>query len=99
VQTAPSVADALRQLEASSPDVLLADIGMPGLDGYALIGEIRRREAQTTVHLPAAAITAYAGAQDRTRALAAGFDRHLSKPMDPAAILEAVTGLWRGPAG
>lgn len=96
VQMALSADDALRQLELSSPDILLADIGMPGLDGYALINEIRRREAGTEQHLPAAAISAYAGPKDRQRALAEGFDWHVAKPINPSAILEAVGCIWRG---
>jgi CheY-like chemotaxis protein len=96
VRTAASVREALRHLDASRPDVLLADIGMPGTDGYSLIREVRRREAQTGQRLPAAAITAYAGTQDRERALAAGFDRHVPKPISPAAIVEAVLSMCRG---
>ena len=99
VQTASSVREALRHLDASPPDVLLADIGMPGADGYALIREVRRREAQSGQHLPAAAITAYAGNHDRERALAAGFDRHVSKPISPAAIVEAVRSMCSGADG
>ena len=96
VQTASSVDEALRHLETSRPDVLLADIGMPGADGYALIREVRKREAQSGQHLPASAITAYASSHDRERALAAGFDRHVSKPISPAAIVEAVRSMWSG---
>lgn len=94
VQTTLSVHEALRHLETSPPDVLLADIGMPGTDGYALIREVRRREAQSRQHLPAVAITAYARDSDQERALAAGFDRHISKPISPAAIVDAVLSLW-----
>ena len=94
VQTASSVNEALRHLEASEPDVLLADIGMPGTDGYALIREVRRRETQSGQHLPAVAITAYTRDSDQERALAAGFDRHMSKPISPAAIVDAVLSLW-----
>ncbi|MCA1562806.1 MAG: MASE1 domain-containing protein [Acidobacteria bacterium] len=96
VQTASSVSEALRHFEASPPDVLLADIGMPGADGYALIREIRRREAHSGLHLSAAAITAYAANPDRERALAAGFDRHVAKPIRPAAIVEAVLSMRGG---
>jgi PAS domain S-box-containing protein len=96
VRTASSVREALQQLDLSPPDVLLADIGMPGADGYVLIREVRRREAQTGLRLPAAAITAYAGNFDRERALAAGFDRHLPKPIRPAAIVAAVHSLCSG---
>jgi CheY-like chemotaxis protein len=96
VQTASSVREALQHLDATPPDVLLADIGMPGADGYALIREVRRREAQTGHRLPAAAITAYAGSQDRERALAAGFDRYVPKPIRPAAIVDAVFLMCNG---
>jgi PAS domain S-box-containing protein len=96
VQTASSVHEALRHLEASTPDVLLADIGMPGADGYALIREVRTREAQSGQHLPSGAITAYAGSHDRERTLAAGFDCYVSKPINPAAIVEAVRSMCGG---
>jgi CheY-like chemotaxis protein len=91
--------EALQRLDESRPDVLLADIGMPGADGYALIREVRRREVQTGRRLPAAAITAYAGNQDRERALAAGFDRHVSKPITHATIIEAVRAMCSGADG
>jgi PAS domain S-box-containing protein len=93
VQTASSAAEALRHLETSSFNVLLADIGMPGVDGYALIRKVRQSELATGRHLPAAAITAYAGHLDRERALAAGFDRHVPKPLSPAAVVDAVLSL------
>ena len=96
VRMASSTFEALQQLDASRPDVLLADIGMPGSDGYALIREVRRREVQTGQHLPAAAVTAYAGNHERERALAAGFDRHVSKPISPAAIVAAVFSMCSG---
>jgi CheY-like chemotaxis protein len=93
VQTASSVGEALGLFEAARPDVLLADIGMPGVDGYALIREVRRRELASGRRLPAAAVTAYASNQDREHALAAGFDRHVPKPISPEAIVEAVLSL------
>jgi len=98
VETASSVGEALRHLDEFRPDVLLADIGLPGADGYALIQEVRRRESRNGGHLPAAAITAYAGNLDRERALAAGFDQHVSKPIDPAAVVEIVLSIcnWAG---
>jgi PAS domain S-box-containing protein len=96
VHTASSVREALLHVEASRPDVLLADIGMPGGDGYALLREVRSRDAQSGRHLPAAAITAYAGKHDRERALAAGFDRHVPKPISPAAIVAAVLSMCNG---
>ena len=93
VRTASTVSEALMDLDASRPDVLLADIAMPGEDGYSLIREIRRREARGGPHLPAAAITAYAGSQDRERALEAGFDCHVSKPIVPAQFVQTVVSL------
>jgi signal transduction histidine kinase/CheY-like chemotaxis protein len=93
VETAPTVADALRSLDASNPDVLLADLGMPGVDGFALIREVRRRESAHGRRLPAAAITAYAGSLDRERTLAAGFDRHIAKPISKELIIDTVRAL------
>ena len=95
VTTAESTADALAKLAEGEFDALLTDIGMPGPDGYALIAELRRREATTGRRLPAAAVTAYAGGQDRDRATAAGFDLHIAKPIEPRAIIAAVLSLCR----
>jgi PAS domain S-box-containing protein len=94
VWTASTAREALIHLDMSRPDVLLADIGMPGEDGYSLIREIRRREAQEGRHLPAAAITAYAGNEDHERALKAGFDCHVSKPIVPAKFVRTVVALY-----
>jgi CheY-like chemotaxis protein len=93
VQTASSVPEALRHLKVSQFDVLLADIGMPGVDGYAFIREVRESEIGTDRHVPVAAITAYAGSLDRERALAAGFDRHIAKPISPPEVIDAVLSL------
>ena len=93
VKTASSVSEARRHLKDSQFDVLLADIGMPGIDGYAFIREVRESEIGTDRHLPAAAITAYAGDLNRERALAAGFDQHIPKPISPAEVIDAVRSL------
>jgi signal transduction histidine kinase/integral membrane sensor domain MASE1/CheY-like chemotaxis protein len=93
VRTASSVSEALTKLNGERPHVLLADIGLPGTDGYSLIREVRRRDAESNRHLPAAAITAYAGDEDCKRVLAAGFDRHLPKPISRAALIAAVASL------
>jgi PAS domain S-box-containing protein len=95
VQTAASAVGALQQLEGDEFDVLLADLGMAGTDGYAFIREVRRREAEGARRLPAAAVTAYASADDRVRVLSAGFDAHIAKPVDPALVVEIVHALWR----
>jgi CheY-like chemotaxis protein len=87
------VTQALERLEAARPDVLLSDIAMPDADGYTLIEEVRRRDSERGQYLHAAALTAYAGALDRDRALAAGFDLHLAKPVSHEALVAAVLDL------
>jgi CheY-like chemotaxis protein len=96
VRTASSVQEALRLLDGFGADVLLADIGMPGEDGYSLIRTLRTRESGTGRRLPAAAITAYASRDDRERALGAGFDRHIAKPIKPEVIIDTVVSLQNG---
>ena len=95
VETVSSVEEALEHLQQSATDVLLADLGMPGADGYDLIREVRRLDGQTGRHLPALALTAYAGAEDRARALDAGFDRYAAKPIRPQDVLEATHSMWQ----
>jgi len=93
VVAAPDAQDALRLAGASSFEVLVSDIAMPGGDGYELLARLRAREA--TRDLPAIALTAYARIEDRERALGAGFQRHLSKPVEPAELLAAIATLAR----
>ena len=92
VASVPSAADALAALHRSGADVLVADIGMPEEDGYSLIQKIRNLEGDLG-RLPAIALTAYAGEADRRRALDAGFQIHLPKPIDPGALAEAVAAV------
>ena len=94
VHTAASVRDALDVLATFRPAVLVADIGMPGEDGYSLIR--RMRSAKDSV--PAIALTAYARPEDRRRALDAGFEMHLPKPVEPRELVEAVAGLAGRPS-
>jgi CheY-like chemotaxis protein len=91
VAEAASAAEALRLIESSSPDILVSDIGMPNMDGYDLIRQIRTRFAAKA--LPAAALTAFARSEDRRRALLAGFQTHVAKPVDPAELVAAVASL------
>jgi len=93
VKTAVSVAAAMGILDSWPADVLVSDIEMPGEDGYALIGRIRARERGTRTRLPALALTAYGRPEDRRRTLAAGFNLHLSKPIDPSELVLAVANL------
>jgi len=93
VTTASSVAEALESLHREPPHVLVCDIAMPGEDGYALIRRIRAGEGDST--LPAVAVTAFARREDRDRALDAGFDVHMAKPVDPSELVDAVAVLAR----
>jgi signal transduction histidine kinase/DNA-binding response OmpR family regulator len=95
VRGAGSVSDAMETLGGKGfrPDLILSDIAMPGEDGYVLIGRLRRRPAGEGGDLPAVALTAYARDEDRARALAAGFDAHLAKPIDPPALVACIAQL------
>jgi len=93
VLPAASVADALVALRQERIDVLLTDIAMPGEDGYDLIRRLRKLDAGTG--LPAAALTAFASEDDRKRALEAGFQVHLSKPIDPQVLIDTVETLGK----
>ncbi len=88
-----SVPEALASFDRAVPDVLLSDIGVPGEDGYSLIRKVRAREAALGGDVPAAALTAYARAEDRLRALEAGYQTHLAKPVDPAELIATVARL------
>lgn len=94
VVMAPSAAAALEALRQFEPDVLVSDIGMPDRDGYDLIRDIRGL-GRSPDELPAVAVTAFTSAEDRRRALAAGFQVHLSKPVDPAELTAVVARLGR----
>jgi CheY-like chemotaxis protein len=88
-----SVPEALERLDVVRPDAVLADIGMPGSDGFDLIRELRRRDSSSGTRLPAAAITAYASEGDRARVLAAGFDCYVPKPFSAPALIAAVQSI------
>jgi PAS domain S-box-containing protein len=93
VTVAASAAEAFERLKATRPDVLVADIGMPGVDGYELMRRIRLLDAAEGGATPAAALTAYARPEDRAQALAAGFQLHIVKPADPAELAALVASL------
>jgi signal transduction histidine kinase/CheY-like chemotaxis protein len=95
VQTAASAAEAYEMLELKRIDVLLADIAMPGEDGYAFMRRIRAGEIPEATAIPAAALTAFAREEDRQLALSAGFQMHLAKPIAPRAVVTAVANLAR----
>jgi signal transduction histidine kinase/CheY-like chemotaxis protein len=93
IRTAGSVREALVAFGDWQPDVLVSDIGMPVEDGYALIRTIRARAPEEGGTVPAIALTAFAGVQDREMAIASGFHQHLSKPVEPVALARVVARL------
>ena len=93
VTGAGSVREALALLETLRPDVLVSDIGMPDEDGYSLIREVRAREIKGARGIPAIALTGYVRPEDRARLLAAGFQTHLRKPVDPDDLVATVAAL------
>jgi signal transduction histidine kinase len=93
VASASTAREALRMLEESHPDVLLSDIGMPDVDGYSFIRRIRSMPASRGGKTPAVALTAYARSQDGERAFAAGFQAHVTKPVDPDRLTAVVANL------
>ena len=100
VRTASFAAEGLETLQAWRPDLLVSDIGMPGEDGYALISKVRALSAEEGGQTPAIALTAFASSQDRQRALDAGFQVHLGKPVEPVELARLVARtLGRSEAG
>ena len=93
VTTVASAAEALDTIEALRPDVLVSDLGMPGEDGYSLIAKVRALPAERGGQTPAAALTAYARAEDRLRVLRSGFQIHLPKPVEPVELVTVVANL------
>lgn len=84
--------EALEALHRLQPDILVSDIGMPGEDGYALIRKVRALDTQSG-KIPAVCLSAYASAEDRTKALQAGFQVHIPKPVNPAELATAIANL------
>jgi CheY-like chemotaxis protein len=95
VTTATSSRAALEIVATDRPDVLVADLGMPSMDGFELIQQLRTSDVPAVRDIPAAALTAYARSEDRAKALKNGFEMHLAKPIDPAELIAAVKALAR----
>jgi CheY-like chemotaxis protein len=96
VRSARDYDSALQAMQQAWPDVLVSDIGLPGRDGYELVRRVRQIEAERrSPHLPVIALTAFARAEDRQKTLAAGFDLHLSKPLKPHLLLDAISRCCR----
>lgn len=97
VRTAGSAAEALEMIQAQQPEVLISDIGMPGMDGYEFIKRVRNLSSAQKI--PAIALTAFARSEDRARALLAGYSVHVSKPVEPTELLATVASLAGRTAG
>ena len=95
VRTSVDVATALEVFRQWKPDLLVSDIAMPGEDGYALIAKVRTLEQEARKHTPAVALTAYVRVEDRARALRAGYDRFVPKPVEPRELLATLASLVR----
>jgi CheY-like chemotaxis protein len=99
VTTAASAREAFDLVERLQPDILLSDVAMPGEDGLSLIRRVRLLPPGGGGLIPAAALSAYAGAADRRSALLAGFQHHVAKPVDPSRLLAVIATLARKSAG
>jgi CheY-like chemotaxis protein len=93
VTAASSASEALMMLESARPDVLVSDIGMPGEDGYELMRRIRKMDSSSGGAIPAVALTAYARDDDRQRSKDAGYQVHLSKPVEPQELFRVLVQL------
>ena len=91
--TAESAEEALEKIAADVPDVVIADLGMPRVDGFRFIDRLRHHVNVQIRAVPAVAVTAYARSEDRLKALRAGFQIHLAKPIDPAELMTTVAAL------
>lgn len=98
VVIATSASQAIEINTKFHPELLICDIAMPVMDGYSLIREIRTLPPEQGGLIPAIAMTAYAGEQERTQALNAGFQRHVPKPVDPNKLVAVVASLARCPS-
>jgi CheY-like chemotaxis protein len=93
VQTATSAAEAMEVLQWYKPDVMVSDLAMPDEDGYSLIGKLRAMDAKSGRQIPAVALTAYVRVEDRVRALSAGFNMFVPKPVEPNELIIAIANL------
>jgi PAS domain S-box-containing protein len=99
VVTVGSGEAALERLESDRPHVLISDLGMPQMDGFQFIRQIRQLTDRGLSRIPAASLTAYARSGDRAKSLRAGYEMHLSKPIEPAELVAAVGALSRRQSG
>jgi CheY-like chemotaxis protein len=93
VTTAETGTQGLELIRARTPDVIVSDIGMPGMDGYEFMRQVRATLPPEKARIPAIALTAYARSEDRTKAMLAGYQIHLSKPIEPQELVVTVGSL------
>ncbi len=93
VTAVASAKEALQALAESEPDMMLSDIGMPETDGYMLMRQVKALQALQAKQIPAIALTAYAGEIDQQQALESGFQKHMSKPVEPEELVKAIATL------
>jgi len=95
VETRATVRDALTAFDVFRPHVVVCDIGLPDEDGYAFIGKLRARPGRSGAAIPVIALTAYARPEDRRRAVTAGFNAHVPKPVDADELIAVISNLYR----
>ena len=95
VSVAGTAAEALEMICAERPDVLISDIGMPEVDGYELMRRVRALGSRNGGGTPSIALTAYARSEDRMKAIMAGFQHHVAKPVEPAELITMVASLCK----
>jgi PAS domain S-box-containing protein len=95
VTAVASVAEAMAAIQQMQPDIVVSDIEMPHEDGYSLIRKLRALETERRGHVPAIALTAHARMEDRLRALSAGYDAHVAKPVEPAELVAVIASIVR----
>ncbi|HEY9694937.1 MAG TPA: ATP-binding protein [Oculatellaceae cyanobacterium] len=95
VRISASAAEALAEIDSFNPNMLISDIGMPEMDGYMLMRQVRQRYLQAGGNVIAIALTAYAGELDQQQALAAGFQRHIAKPIDPVELVQIISNMLK----
>jgi signal transduction histidine kinase/CheY-like chemotaxis protein len=98
VKTAPSAEEGFKEVQAWRPNVIVSDIGMPGEDGYAFMKRVKTWAREAGTWIPAVALTAYARAEDRMKALASGYQIHVPKPVEPAELIAVLVSLVERPA-
>jgi CheY-like chemotaxis protein len=95
VLTMSSASEALQRVGEARPDVMVVDLGMPQMDGFEFMARIRASSNADIANTPAAALTAFARSEDRTKALENGFEMHLAKPVDPGELVASIATLVR----